>query len=396
MFAGTSPDRTQVILAVAVLSLALLAPLRLEGQDPVQPTQEPVDTLQVGGPEDTVQVRGPEDTVQAQGLQDTAQEPQDDVQQQRLEEAARVPRDTVLIGPPRPEIYVADLSVFNGLHYLGPLQKVTDGTNSYDNQPMFTPDSRSLLYTVEYGRGDPVQTEIHRYYFSSRRETRITRTDESEYSPRPVAGDRAFSAIRVEADSTRRVWQFTMEGMDGEVMFRNLTDVGHHAWGNESTVLLYVPGDPPTARIADLTTGQTDVVAQGIGRSLNKIPNRNAWSVVERLSPVQAWISEVDIATREVRRIIPTVAGGEFHTWTPEGVLLMAVDSRIYQWDPELDVEWRPVANLDDTVLAVTRIAVSPDGSKIAIVGDPIPEEQPLDEPDGLLADSLRGAAGVR
>ena len=343
MFAGTSPDPTRVILRVAVLSLALLAPLRLEGQDPVQPTQEPVDSVQVRGPQDTVLIR---------------------------------------IGPPKPEIYVADLSVFDGLHYLGPLQKVTDGTRSYDNQPMFTPDSRSLLYTTEYGYGARVQTEIHRYYLSSRRETRITRSDESEYSPRPVSGDRAFSVIRVEADSTRRVWRFTMEGMDGEALFRDMKEVGHYAWGNESTMLLYVRGDPPTAWIADLTTGQTEIVARNVGRSLNKIPNRNAWSLVERITPVQAWISEVNIGTHEVRRIIPTIGGGEFHAWTPQGVLLMAMGSQIYQWDPELDVDWRRVADLEDTVLTVTHIAVSPDGTKIAIVGDPLPKEQPLDEPE--------------
>jgi hypothetical protein len=355
-----------VILRVTVLWLALLAPLSLEGQDPVPPTQEPVDTVQEPALKEAVQ--------------------------------GQVPQDTVLIpaGPPKPEIYVADLSVFDGLHYLGPLQKIADGTNSYDNQPMFTPDSRSLLYTTEYGYGDRIQTEIHRYYLSSRRETRITRTAESEYSPRPVSGDRALSVIRVEADSTRRMWRFTMEGMDGEALFRSLRDVGHHVWGNESTVLLYVPGDPPTARIGDLTTGQTEVVARNVGRSLNKIPNRNAWSLVERISPVQAWISEVNIATHEVRRIIPTMSGAEFHAWTPEGVLLMAIGSQIYQWDPELDVDWRRVADLEDTVLTVTRITVSPDGTKIAIVGDAIPEEQPLDEPEEPGPDSSRGAAGAR
>jgi hypothetical protein len=337
----TTPNRTRVILWVAGLALTLVAPLRLEGQDPPQGAQPPEDTLLVQ----------PEDTV------------------------------LVPVGPPKPEIYVADLSVFDGLHYLGPLQRVTEGTRSYDNQPMFTPDSRSLLYTTEYGYGDRVQTEIHRYYLSSRREIRITRTDESEHSPTPIPGDRAFSAIRVGADSTQRLWRFTMQGMDAEMLFRNLNAVAHHVWGNESTVLLYVLGDPPTVRIADLTTGQGVVVHRGVGRSMNKIPNRNAWSFVERFSPSRAWINEVNIGTHEVRRIISTVGGGEFHAWTPEGVLLMAMGSHIYQWDPEVDEDWRRVADLGDLLLTVSRIAVSPDGSKIAIVGIPEPEEAPLGQP---------------
>ena len=377
MVERTSTDRSRVTLRVTVITLALLAPLRLEAQDPPQPTPEPVDTVQVQEPQDTVLVQEAEDTVQVQ-------EPEDTVEVQEPEDTTPVP-----VGPPQPEIYVADLSVFDDLHYLGPLQKITNGTNSYDNQLMFTPDSRSLLYTTEHGDGERVQTEIHRYYLSSRRETRITRTDESEYAPAPVPGDRAFSAIRVEPDSTQRLWRFTMQGMDGEALFRNLNSVRSHAWGNESTVLLYVLGDPPTVRIGDLTTGQSEVVARGVGRSMNKIPNRNAWSFVERISPVQARISEVNIGTREVRPIIPTFGGGEFHAWTPEGVLLMVLGSVIYQWDPEVDLDWRRVVDLEDTVLTVTRIAVSPDGSKIAIVGDPIPEV----EPEESAVDPLRGAS---
>ena len=58
----------------------------------------------------------------------------------------------------------------------------------------------------------------------------------------------------------------------------------------------------------------------------------------------------------------------------------MASGSRIYQWDPELGGEWQTIANLGAIGVTVGRIAVSPDGSKIAIVGDPIPEpeQEPL------------------
>ena len=327
MVETTTPNRTRVILWVAGLALTLVAPLRLEGQDPPQGAQQQEDTV------------------------------------------------LVPVGSPTPEIYVAELSVFEGLHYLGPLQKVTDGTSSYDDQPTFTPDSQSLLYTTEYDYGEQVQTEIHRYYLSSRRETRITRTGESEYAPTPVLGERAFSAIRVEDDSSQRLWRFTMQGMDGEVLFRDLDAVAHHAWGNESTVLLYVLGDPATVRIGDLTTGQTEVVAQGVGRSLSKIPNRNAWSFVDRISPGEAWIREINIGTREIQPIILTVPGGESHAWTPDGVLLMTRGSQIYQWDREVDEDWRLVADLGDRVVTLSGITVSPDGSKIAMVGDPIPDE---------------------
>jgi hypothetical protein len=51
--------------------------------------------------------------------------------------------------------------------------------------------------------------------------------------------------------------------------------------------------------------------------------------------------------------------------------------SRIYQWDPEVGGDWRRIADLEDDGITVSRIAVSPDGSTIAIVGHPLPEIEP-------------------
>ena len=268
--------------------------------------------------------------------------------------------------PPQTDVYLADLSVFDGQYFLGDVLNITNRPEAYDNQPQFTPDGRSVLYTAAYDNG---QTEIHRYYTATGRTTRITRTVESEYSPTPIPGDRAFSAIRVEADSTQRLWRFTMEGMDAEVVLREVAPVGYHAWGNEQSVLLFVLGDPATLHVADVATGVSVVVADSIGRSLHKIPNRNAWSFVERRSADESWISELNIGTHELVRLIQAPDGGDFHAWTPGGVLLMASGGQILQWDPETDMEWRVMADLGHMNVTFTRLAVSPDGSKVALVG---------------------------
>lgn len=64
---------------VAILALlVLLAPLRLEAQEPLQPTEEPEDTI------------------------------------------------LMPVGPVQPDIYLAELSIFDGLHYLGPLLSCTE------------------------------------------------------------------------------------------------------------------------------------------------------------------------------------------------------------------------------------------------------------------------------
>ncbi|GMR12575.1 MAG: hypothetical protein BMS9Abin29_0765 [Gemmatimonadota bacterium] len=275
---------------------------------------------------------------------------------------AQTPRGT--------DILVADLGTFNGVYYLvGDPKNVTKRPGEYDNQPFFTPDSRSILFTSGYDDGNDGQTEIQRYYLNADRISRITRTAESEYSPTPVPGDRAFSAIRVEADSTQRLWRFTMEGMDPEVVLPDLAPVGYHAWSDPNTLLLFVLGDPTTLRLADLRTGRVEIVAENVGRSIHKIPTRNAFSFTQRVSDDEAWITELDPITKETTRLVRTLSGGDFHAWTPDGTLLMADGGSIYQWKPELAKGWQLIADLESTGLEFSRLAVSPDGTKIAMVG---------------------------
>lgn len=277
---------------------------------------------------------------------------------------------TAAQAPPGTDILIADLGTFNGVYYLvGDPKNVTKRPEAYDNQPFFTPDSRSILFTAAYEDGNDGQTEIHRYYLSARRIARITRTAESEYSPTPVPGDRAFSAIRVEADSTQRLWRFTMEGMDPEVLLPNLDPVGYHAWADPNTLLLFVLGEPSTLRLADLRTARVEIVAENVGRSIHKIPTRNAFSFTQRVSDDEAWITELDPNTKETTRLVRTLSGGDFHAWTPDGTLLMADGGSIYQWNPGRANGWQRIADLSRMGLEFSRLAVSPDGTKIALVG---------------------------
>ena len=272
--------------------------------------------------------------------------------------------------PPGTDILVAELGTLNGVYYLvGDPKNVTKRPNAYDNQPFFTPDSRSILFTAGYEDGNDGQTEIHRYYLRANRIARITRTGESEYSPTPVPGDKAFSAVRVEADSTQRLWRFTMEGMDPEVILPNLDPVGYHAWADPNTLLLFVLGEPSTLRLADLSTAHVEIVAENVGRSIHKIPTRHAFSFTQRVSDDEAWITELDPNTRETTRLVRTLSGGDFHAWTPDGTLLMADGGSIYQWNPDLAEGWQLIADLGGMGLEFSRLAVSPDGTKIAVVG---------------------------
>ena len=271
--------------------------------------------------------------------------------------------------PPASDIYVGNLSVFDGLYYLDELENITNRSNVYDNQPSFTPDSRSILYTASYGN----QTEIHRYYLASGRTTRITRTAESEYSPSSIPGDRALSVVRVEQGANQRLWRFTMEGMDQDLLLPNIAPIGYHEWANPETVLLFVLGSPPTLQTANVLTEHSEVLAENIGRILKKIPNRDAWSFVQKTDQNEGWISSVTTESGQIEPLVRTLNEDGFHAWTSEGVLLGSQGKELYQWNPSLEDNWRRIADLSYLSGPISRIAISPNSSTIAVVVDAVP-----------------------
>ena len=265
---------------------------------------------------------------------------------------------------PSTDIWVADLTVDgNGVLSLGEAMNVTQRPG-YDNQPFFLEAGQGFWYTTidELGEAD-----IWLHDLATGSNGPVTSTaPESEYSatPAPMGG---FTAIRVEADSTQRLWHFDVDGGNGQVLFPDLAPVGYHAWAAQDTVVMYVLGNPATLRVGILSSGEVTTHAENIGRSMHRIPGTTDVSFVQRVSAEESWISRLDPATGEQERLIEAMEGGDFHAWTPDGVLLMGHQNRLYAWRPGDEGDWEEVGVLDDG-LSISRLAVSMLG-KVAIVG---------------------------
>ncbi len=270
--------------------------------------------------------------------------------------------------PPGTDIYLVSLRMSRSQVTLGDPVNITD-RDGYDNQPSFLPDSRSLLYTSNRDG----QTDIYQYFVRTRATRQVTQTSpESEYSPLVTPTGDAFSVIRVEADSTQRLWQFDLEGKNPRLLFTDIRPVGYHAWGNDHVVALYVLGDsttPSTLRLGDTRSGRARIIAYQVGRSLHKIPGRNAVSFTHRVP--EFWLKELDIDTGTVRPLIELLEGNEFYAWMPDGTAVTGQGSKIYRWDPKTEAGWEEFADLTGGgVSGISRIAVSPDGAWLAVVGE--------------------------
>jgi dipeptidyl aminopeptidase/acylaminoacyl peptidase len=277
--------------------------------------------------------------------------------------------------PPDTEIFLASLSASTDGPTVGEPANITNSPG-YDNQPSFTPDGRSILFTSIRGG---TQTDIYRYDLASRVVSRVTDTPESEYSATITPDGGHISVIRVEADQTQRLWRFTTDGRQPEVVLANVKPVGYHAWIDDQTLALFVLGQPATLQVADVRSGAARVVVSGIGRSLQRIPGRGTISFVERQvasDPAAApklFVRELDPKTGRTTPLVDAVAGAREAdlAWTPDGLLLMADKDILYGWRRG-DRDWRKVADLAALGLrGVSRIAVNAAGDRIAFVAQP-------------------------
>jgi dipeptidyl aminopeptidase/acylaminoacyl peptidase len=267
--------------------------------------------------------------------------------------------------PPANDIFLIDVTKQNGQMQLGAPIKITEW-NGYNNQPFFFPDGQSLFYTSI--RADK-QADIYWYEIKSGKTSRVTETSESEYSPTITPDGKFISVVRVEADSTQRLWKFPLTGGKPILILERIKPVGYHTWLDNDTVALFILGKPNTLQIVDVRTEKAEKIAENPGRILRRIPNENKFSFVHKSSDQEWIVKAFDLKTRTITPLIKTLAGVEDYAWTPSGVLLMAKDSKLFAWNPAKDKTWQELADFSGAGLkGITRIAVSPNANKIAVV----------------------------
>lgn len=240
----------------------------------------------------------------------------------------------------------------------------------YDNQPIFSPKGSYIYYT---SIREDKQADIYRYSIKKKKTARFTKTPTSEYSPTYMTDGKNLSVVMVEKDSSQRLWKFPLSGKKPSLI-TDVDSVGYHTWLNKDTLALFVLTNPFSLQIADVKENRTITVAESIGRSMKKIPNQDALLFIKKLS-ADNWVFQT-LHLKTLRTLsdvpsedIPTVKGSEDFILTNAG-LIMGKDSKLYRHKSESGKsEWVEIADFSSSgINNITRIAISNDNKKIAIV----------------------------
>jgi dipeptidyl aminopeptidase/acylaminoacyl peptidase len=264
---------------------------------------------------------------------------------------------------PSTDIYLARLTTQNGHLSVGAPVNVTR-RDGYDNQPSFTPDSRTLLFT---SIREDAQADIYRYDLASQSIARVTNTPESEYSAAVMPGGSRISVIRVERDSAQRLWSFALDGSDPRLVIESLRPVGYHAWVDANTLAMFVLGNPNALVFGDLRTNRMDTLARGIGRSLSRLPNAPGFSFTQTLEAEARVRSSTGVGARAVE-VTSLPRRVQDLAWLSNGTMLIGFGSTLMTWKPGASA-FGEVADFGAAgITDITRLAVSPDGQWVAFV----------------------------
>jgi hypothetical protein len=233
----------------------------------------------------------------------------------------------------------------------------------YDNQPFFY--KTNIYYSSE---GDSAQMDIKKYDYLKKTTALITHTAENEFSPTITPDGKFISCILQRKNGKQDLVKYPVNGGEPVIIIDNLK-VGYHAWGNNTSLLLFILEDTNTFGLHyyNTSTKENKKITADIGRSLQKVPGQQAISFIQK-TPGAWLINEYDVSLKKESTIMPALSKGEFHTWTKRGLIFMSNGQEIY-FTKQGKNKWQKInIKVDLPLKNITRLALNEQNTKLAVV----------------------------
>ena len=265
----------------------------------------------------------------------------------------------VTFGQTATEIWLFDLNL-KGTPAVSGGKNITSRAG-YDNQPHFRPGHHEVYYA---SFRDDERSDLKKYNWKTGLTSDVTRTPEREYSPTVTPDKKWISCIIQRDNNAQDLGKYPVHGGKPEVIIDNLT-VGYHAWLSDTDLILFVLGEPHTLRHFNTTSKKDQILFEKPGRSIQRIPRTNLVSVVDKQDPLHWFIWKIGADLKPVK-VTETIHGSEDIAWTPDGRIISSDGTRFLINNPLKTNGWIPMQGPE--LKGISRIAISPDGKKLAAV----------------------------
>lgn len=265
------------------------------------------------------------------------------------------------------EIIVFDLKIKKNKVSISNPKNITNHPG-YDNQPSFHPN-QPFVYFSSFN--DDGRSDIKRYSLKDDTSVNITQTSEREYSP-TVTPDKQFLSCIIQRDNgAQDLGKYPIDGGEPSLIIDSVL-VGYHVWLDNSHLGLFIlggEGKPNDFHFMRLPTKEDTIIATNIGRSLHKIPGERSISFIQN-GEADNSIMKYNTETQKVSVITNTMNKGQDIAWTQDGKIVTSDGTKLFWIDGKKPKVWTPIeiSGGSELLKGVTRIAISADGNKIAVV----------------------------
>jgi len=270
---------------------------------------------------------------------------------------------------PETEIFLFDIDLAAEGDVLSKGQNVTNRPG-YDNQPYFTKDSESFLFS----RDDGYQTDVYEYFLDGGKTVPVTQSDNTEFSPTPTPDNKSLTFVSNRKNSIFLADRKNADKPEWALKASGITEpVGYYSWNHKTGYILYWSQYGSNVTLTHASEPEYHYVSgDAVPSTPHIIPGTDNFSFVHRQGNSQVWIKEFNPETKAVRPLTPIVGHNANYAWAPDGSILMIEDAALHRWVPESESGWDEVSDLSEHgIESANRVAISPDGSKLAIVGLP-------------------------
>ena len=262
------------------------------------------------------------------------------------------------------EVYVFDIRpAYEGLELLN-IQNISNN-KGYNNQPSFIANE-----TLVFAGNNEGQTDIVEYSLNTKSKKWFNqKTDGGEYSPQKFPSNEDVAAVRLDKDGLQRLYRYSPATGKSSEIIKDL-QVAYFAFYNDKKILATVlDGDKMNLVLIDLQSKKTDTLFYNAGRSLQKVPKTNSmsYSLVNEEGNLDLYL--LDMNSYENFFVTQLPIGIQDYVWINDTQILVGSGNKLYMYDTLGESEWTRVASLEDYGLKnITRMAISPNGKKLAIV----------------------------
>lgn len=265
-----------------------------------------------------------------------------------------------------PEIYLFSIEKKDGKFSFADGKNISNNSG-YDNQPSFSLDNRSILFTSSQITKD---TNIYEYFLVDGKTNQITTSEDNEYTAKEFDGS-TINFVREGKGQEMTLWKYDRQTKQESPALKNKEPVAYYAFNSKGDALVwiryayFIHWINPEKNINKFVTDYAQPSTP------QRIPNTDNFSFIKRLPNDELWIYEFNPTNQAVRPIVQPKDAKITYCWMDDGSLLTGSGTKLFRFDEKSDKNWVQIADLASFgIKDATRLAVSFDGKNLALVSN--------------------------